>query len=390
MAIEKVLIADDEELMRRFLKETLERKQLEVTVAENGKAALLELKNKHFDLVITDMKLGDITGLEVLKKTKEVSPETIIIVITAFGTIENAVEAMKLGAFTYLIKPFCKDTIEAAVEKAREHLTLISENQFLREQISKGGKESKSRFVFESPAMKAIFAQITQVAKSNASVFISGESGTGKEVVAQAIHDQSLRHNNPYIKVNCAAIPETLMESEFFGHEKGAFTGASAKRLGRFELGNSGTLFLDEVTEIPISLQAKLLRAIQEKEFERVGGTKPVKVDVRLISTTNRNIQEAIKNKVIREDLYYRLNVVPIHIPPLKERKEDILTLANYFLERTSLENKFPKKTLSKDAEKKLLGYSFPGNVRELGNIIERAAVMNSAQEISAENLYLN
>lgn len=389
MAIEKILVVDDEELMRRFLKEALGRKHFEVTVAENGKAALLELKHKSFDLIITDMKLGDLTGIDILKKAKEICPETLVIVITAFGTIENAVDAMKLGAFTYLIKPFCKDTIETAVEKASEHLTLLSENQFLRHQIAKGGKESKQQFIFESPAMKAIYNQISQVAKSNASVFISGESGTGKEVVAQAIHDESLRYQNPYIKVNCAAIPETLLESEFFGHEKGAFTGASAKRLGRFELGNTGTLFLDEVTEIPISLQAKLLRAIQEKEFERVGGTKPVKVDVRLISTTNRNIKEAINNKVIREDLYYRLNVVPIHIPPLRERKEDILALAHYFLERTSLENKFPKKTLSEGAKKKLLTYSFPGNVRELSNIMERAAVMTNSLEITEDELYL-
>ncbi len=389
MSIEKVLVVDDEELMRRFLQETLKRKHMDVTVAENGKEAIAHLKNTSFDLIITDMKLGDITGLDVLKKAKELHPHTLIIVITAFGTIENAVEAMKLGAFTYLIKPFCADTIETAIEKAKEHILLVSENQYLRHQIAKGGKESKGKIISESPVMKGILAQVEQVAKSNASVFISGESGTGKEVIAQAIHDQSLRHNNPYIKVNCAAIPETLMESEFFGHEKGAFTGASQKRLGRFELGNLGTLFLDEITEIPISLQAKLLRAIQEKEFERVGGVKPVKVDVRLISTTNRDIKEALQNKIIREDLYYRLNVVPIHIPPLRTRQEDIIPLANYFLERTSLENKFKQKTLSEEAKHKLLNYAFPGNVRELGNIMERAAVMNSSSEISAEDLFL-
>lgn len=389
MSIEKVLVVDDEELMRRFLKETLSRLKLDVETAETGEEAVALLKKQTFDLIITDMKLPGITGIDIIKKAKELAPSTQIIVITAFGTIENAVDAMKLGAFTYLIKPFCADTIETAIKKANEHILLVSENQFLRGQIAKGGKESQSKVIYKSPIMQQILAQVEQVAKSNASVFISGESGTGKEVIAQAIHDASLRHNNPYIKVNCAAIPETLMESEFFGHEKGAFTGASAKRLGRFELGNTGTLFLDEVTEIPISLQAKLLRAIQEKEFERVGGVKPVKVDVRIIATTNRDIKEAIQNKVIREDLYYRLNVVPIHLPALRERPEDIIPLADYFLERVSTENRFPLKTLSVSAKKKLQDYAFPGNVRELSNIIERAAVMNSGSEITAEDLYL-
>lgn len=390
MSIEKILVVDDEELIRRFLKETLERKHLDVTLAKDGMEAMKALKNSSFDLIITDMKLPDITGIDILKKAKELYPSTVVIVITAFGTIENAVDAIKLGAFTYLIKPFCADTIETAIEKINEHILLVSENQYLRQQVASGGRHTKSQVICESPAMKQILAQVNQVAKSNASVFISGESGTGKEVIAQAIHENSPRGHNPYIKVNCAAIPETLMESEFFGHEKGAFTGASAKRLGRFELGNTGTLFLDEITEIPISLQAKLLRAIQEQEFERVGGIKPVKVDVRLISTTNRNIKEAIQNKVIREDLYYRLNVVPIHIPPLRERVEDIIPLANYFLERTSLENKFKQKTLSESAKKKLLSYAFPGNVRELGNIIERAAVMSASSEITDQDLFLS
>jgi len=390
MSIEKVLVVDDEELIRNFLKETLKRQHLDVTVAKDGTEALKALKNSSFDLIITDMKLPDMTGIDILKKAKELYPSTIVIVITAFGTIENAVEAIKLGAFTYLIKPFCADTIDAAIEKIKEHILLVSENQYLRHQVATGGRHNKSEIICESPAMKKILQQVEQVAKSNASVFISGESGTGKEVIAQAIHEHSPRSNRPYIKVNCAAIPETLMESEFFGHEKGAFTGASAKRLGRFELGNTGTLFLDEITEIPISLQAKLLRAIQEQEFERVGGTKPVKVDVRLISTTNRNIKEAIQNKVIREDLYYRLNVVPIHIPSLRERPEDIIPLANYFLMRTSLENKFKQKKLTESAVKKLLAYSFPGNVRELGNIIERSAVMSAKTEISDQDLFLD
>lgn len=390
MAIEKILVIDDDQLIRLFLKETLTRQQLDVTLAENGKEALHALKNASFDLIITDMKLPDTTGIELLKKAKELYPATPVIVITAFGTIENAVEAMKFGAFTYLIKPFCAETIEAAIEKVKEHVLLIGENQYLRDQVATNGRHTKNQLIANSPQMQEILAQVLQVAKTNASVFVSGESGTGKEVIAQAIHDNSQRSKCPYIKVNCAAVPETLLESEFFGHEKGAFTGALNKRLGRFELGNTGTLFLDEVTEIPLHVQAKLLRAIQEQEFERVGGSKSVKVDVRLISTTNRNIQEAIQNKIIREDLYYRLNVVPIHIPPLRERLEDIIPLANYFLERTSLENKLKKKTLSEAAKKKLLAYAFPGNVRELGNIIERASVMSKGEEIADTDLFLS
>jgi len=389
MAIEKILVIDDEELIRLFLKETLKRMHLDVTLAKNGAEANHALKNSAFDLIITDMKLPDTTGIEILKKAKELYPLTPVIVITAFGTIENAVEAMKFGAFTYLIKPFCAETIEAAIDKVKEHILLLTENQYLRDQVATGGRHTKNQIIANSPAMKEILAQVEQVAKSNASVFISGESGTGKEVIAQAIHDNSLRAKNPYIKVNCAAVPETLLESEFFGHEKGAFTGAINKRLGRFELGNTGTLFLDEVTEIPLGVQAKLLRAIQEQEFERVGGHKSVKVDVRLVSTTNRDIKEAIQNKVIREDLYYRLNVVPIHIPPLRTRPEDIIPLADYFLERASVENKSKKKILTDTAKKKLMAYAFPGNVRELGNIIERASVMTPGEEITDKDLYI-
>lgn len=390
MTIEKILIVDDEMLVRNFLAETLRRKNLEVMTAENGQKALAMLKETSFDMVITDMKMPDITGIDVLRKVKELSPSTIVVVITAFGSIENAVEAMRLGAFNYLIKPFSPDTIEAVIEKAREHLSLLEENQYLRQQLSSGGSRNVPKVIGDSPVMKKILNDVSQVAKSNASVFINGESGTGKEVIAQAIHDQSLRANRPFIKVNCAAVPETLIESEFFGHEKGAFTGANARRLGRFELANSGTLLLDEITEIPLPLQAKLLRVIQEQEFERVGGTKPVKVDVRLISTTNRDIKEAISHKVIREDLYYRLNVVPIYIPPLRERREDILPLADYFLEKMSQENHREKKVLTSDAQKKLLAYAWPGNIRELANIIERAVVMDNCPNLTPDHLFID
>lgn len=389
MTIEKILIVDDEILVRNFLAETLRRKNFDVATAENGTKAINLLKEASFDLVITDMKMPDLTGIDVLKKAKELSPSTVVVIITAFGSIENAVEAMRLGAFNYLIKPFSPDSIEAVIEKAKEHLALVEENQYLRQQLSTGGGKSGTKVICESPAMKAILAQVAQVAKSNASVFIHGESGTGKEVIAHAIHAASARANKPFIKVNCAAVPETLIESEFFGHEKGAFTGANARRPGRFELANGGTLLLDEITETPSGLQAKLLRVTQEQEFERVGGTKPIKVDVRLISTSNRNMKEAIAEKMIREDLYYRLDVVPIVIPPLRDRKEDIIPLADYFLEKSALENHREKKKLTAEAKKKLLAYPWPGNVRELSNVIERAVVMDNAPQVGPEHLYI-
>ncbi len=387
MTIEKILIVDDEMIVRNFLAETLRRKGLEIHAAENGTKALAILKEHVFDLVITDMNMPDLTGIDVLKKTKELSPSTIVVVITAFGTIENAVEAMRLGAFNYLLKPFSPDTIEALLEKAKEHLSLVEENRYLRQETAPGGSRNH-QIIGRSPVMKEILDNISKVAKSNASVFITGESGTGKEVIAHAIHTQSLRANFPFIKVNCAAIPETLIESEFFGHERGSFTGALNKRLGRFELANQGTLLLDEVTEIPIGIQAKLLRAIQEQEFERVGGTKLIKVDTRILSTSNRNIKDALSEKLLREDLYYRLNVVPIHLPPLRERRDDVIPLSEYFLEKFSIENhKINNKTFSNAAKERLLEYGWPGNIRELANVIERAVVMDYGKEILPEHL---
>ncbi|MFC2049269.1 sigma-54-dependent transcriptional regulator [Chlamydiota bacterium] len=388
MRIEKILIVDDEELMRRFLAEALLRKNYEVDTAGSGKEALAILRKQNYDLIITDMKMPDLSGLELLRKAKESAPQTLVIVMTAYGTIETAVEAMRLGAFNYLLKPFTPDAIETLIEKASEHLALVQENIYLREEVS--SKRIPTKLVAESPLMKKVLAEAIQIARSQASVLIHGESGTGKEVIAAAIHAHSLRAQNSYIRVNCAAIPDALIESEFFGHEKGAFTGANNKRMGRFELADKGTLLLDEVTEIPIGLQPKLLRVIQEQEFERVGGSKPLAVDVRLISTSNRNLKEAIKEKVLREDLYYRLNVVPLHLPPLRERREDILPLALYFLEKFCAENRRPQKTLSKGAEKKLLSHPWPGNIRELANAIERVVVIDGAATIAPEQLSLD
>lgn len=389
MYIEKVLVVDDELIMRQFISETLIRKNIEVITAENGQKALAILKNNTFDLVFTDMKMPDITGIDLLKKIKENSPNTVVVVITAFASVENAVEAMRLGAYNYLIKPFTPDTIEALLDKIQEHRLLVEENSYLRSQMAPNGSSGPQSFIAQSPSMKAILKDVERVAKSNASIFITGESGTGKEVIASTIHAMSLRADCPFIKVNCAAIPEGLIESEFFGHEKGAFTGAHTKRLGRFELAHMGTLLLDEVTEVPITLQAKLLRVIQEQEFERVGGSRPIKVDVRLISTSNRNIEEAIERKILREDLFYRLNVVPIHIPPLRNRREDINCLAEYFVEKCCIESHLPIKILTEATKEKLYNYNWPGNVRELANIIERAVVMGLGEEIKPESIYL-
>ncbi len=390
METRKVLIVDDELLIRNFLKEVLDRKGYTTAVAEDGKSALAKLREEEFDLVITDMKLPDTSGLEVLKKTKELSLDTVVVIITAFGSIENAVEAMRLGAFNYLLKPFSPDAIEAVIAKANEHLAILQENRYLRQTVARRNAGLSSEIVAKSPSMKKVLEDVDKIAQSHASVLITGESGTGKEVIAHAIHFRSSRNQGPLICVNCAAIPETLIESEFFGHEKGAFTGASSKRIGRFELANQGSLVLDEISEIPLLLQPKLLRVIQEQQFERVGGTKPVNVDVRLISTSNRNMENFVKEKGFREDLYYRLNVVPLHLPPLRERREDILPLAQHFLKEMCIENHFTKKELSQNAKDALMAYPWPGNIRELANIMERAVVLNTEPLIEAKHLHLS
>ncbi len=380
--IEKILIADDDSLMLRFIDETLKRKKIETIRASDGMEAIKILEKESVDLVITDMKMPHKDGLDVLKAAKD---SALVILITAHGTIESAVDAMKMGAFHYLIKPFSPEALESLIARADEHLRLLKENTFLKQDSKK-----HPHLIAESPSMKKILKDLKKIAESNASVFITGESGTGKEVVAGAIHELSCRSAYPFIKVNCAAIPETLLESEFFGHEKGAFTGAHMKKTGRFELADKGTLLLDEVTEIPLVLQPKLLRAIQEQEFERVGGTRPIKVSLRFLATSNRDMHEAIETKVFREDLYYRLNVVPIKLPPLRERREDILSLARYFLEKFCNENHKKPKQFTEKAIQKLLDYPWPGNVRELANIIERTVVLDFDSLIDSEHLYLN
>lgn len=385
--IKKILVIDDEPSIRNFLNDSLTKLKKEVHLAQNATDAINLLNQEDFDLVITDMKMPKNNGLEVLKNAKKINPSIYVIIITAFGNIENAVEAMNLGAFNYLIKPFTYEVLESIIKKAEEHSSLILENNLLKNQFI---SDPKDEIIYNSLYMKDLLKNIDKISNSSSSVFISGESGTGKEVIAKLIHQRSNRKENPFIKVNCAAISPSLLESEFFGHEKGAFTGAVEQKKGRFELANNGTLLLDEITEIPPNLQAKLLRALQEQEFERVGNSKPIKVDIRFISTTNKNIKNAIKDNLFREDLFYRLNVIPIHIAPLRERKDDIIPLANFFMKKFCIENHKSLKKLSSSATDKLLNYNWPGNVRELANIIERTIVMDLHQTIEKDHIVLD
>jgi two-component system response regulator AtoC len=388
MAIEKVLIVDEDPSNFSLLQTLLQKRKSEVFTASSEEGTI-ELLHEHlFDLLICD--LGFPANEKVLKSAKGRHAQTVVIFTTKVACIQSAVEAMRLGAFNYLLKPLSAETIEPMLERVQEHIDLLEENHYLREEISTHSDRKKHLLITESDMMKRILSDVGKIAKSSSSVFISGESGTGKEVIAHAIHAHSHRLLQPFIKVNCAAIPSALLESEFFGHEKGAFTGAINKKLGRFELADRGTLLLDEVSEIPLELQSKLLRAVQEMEFERVGGVRPICVDVRLISTSNRSMKEAVEQKLFREDLYYRLNVVPIHLPPLRERKEDILPLAEFFLTRLCEENQKPIKRLSPNARQKLIDYHWPGNIRELANVIERTVVMNATDIIEAHHVYID
>jgi two-component system response regulator AtoC len=389
MTIDKVLIIDEQDQYRHQLETALKRKKREVVSVEKGHSALELLKHYPFDLILCDYRLSDIDSAEVLRASKE-RPHTLFILLVTKENEEAGVEFLQKGAFSYLQKPLFPTSLEIMLQKAEEHALLLHENHTLRQEISSSPRGIREKMIAESTIMKQLLRDVAKIAKSNASVFINGESGTGKEVIAHAIHFSSQRAGHPFIKVNCAAVPEPLIESEFFGYEKGAFTGAVQKKLGRFELADKGTLLLDEISEIPLGVQAKLLRAIQEQEFERVGGTRSIQVDVRLIATSNRDMKEAIDHKLFREDLYYRLNVVPLQLPPLRERKEDILPLAEYFLERLCEENHKPKKRLSSESKKKLLDYHWPGNIRELANIIERTVVMDSSDQIEPEHLCLD
>jgi len=387
MAIQNVLVVDDEPLMRKFLVETLKRMGFAVQDAGDGGAALHKIKAETFDLIFTDIKMPNMSGMDVLRKVRAESPESVVVMMTAYATVESAVEAMKVGAFDYIIKPFSPDQIEMVTRRATERQSLIEENQYLRSEILR--EYGFGEIIGNTSVMHGIFDIIKKVANSRATILVQGQSGTGKELVARAIHYSSTRANAPFIKVNCAALPESLLESELFGHEKGAFTGAVSRRSGRFELAHRGTLLLDEISEIPLGLQAKLLRVLQEREFERVGGSHPIKVDVRIVATTNRNLDEEIEAKRFREDLFFRLNVIPITLPPLRDRDGDIPLLAEHFVEHYRRENNRPPKRISPDALDLMSGYAWPGNVRELQNVIERAVVLDADEEIRPEHLTL-
>jgi len=370
----RILLIDDEPAQIASIQSYLKRHEFSVESARSGKEGLEKLKESSFDLVITDYRMPDITGLDVVKAVKSEYPEIPVIVITAFGQIEDAVEIMKSGAFDYLIKPVDLKLLETIIAKARERHYLLSENRMLKEQLAE--KQKFKTIIYQSSQMEQVLSLAARVAPSTATVLIRGESGTGKELVARAVHETSNRKEGPMVVVNSAALSDNLLESELFGHEKGAFTGAVRQHIGRFEKADGGTLFIDEIGDVSLASQVKLLRAIQSGEFERVGGNQTIKVDVRIIAATHQNLEEMIANKLFREDLYYRINVVAIKIPPLRERKADISVLTRHFMEKYATANGKKITGISKEAMDLLMKYSYPGNIRELENILESAVVM--------------
>ncbi|MGQ9616135.1 MAG: sigma-54-dependent transcriptional regulator [Spirochaetota bacterium] len=381
----KLLIVDDEKNIREGLQKALSSDGYEVELASDGEEALEKIEEGDVDLVITDLKMPKLSGDELMKEALESNPYLPIIILTGHGTIENAVEAMRNGAYDYLTKPLNIDKLSLIVKRALENSSLKRQNRELLSQLKQ--KYSFDNIIGKSSAMKSVFETIELVAPSRANVLIYGESGTGKEMIADAIHHNSPRRNKPYIKVHCAAIPETLLESELFGHERGAFTGAVATKRGRFELAHTGTIFLDEVGEISPAMQVKLLRVIQQREFERVGGEAPIKVDVRIISATNKNLKEEVEKGKFRDDLYYRLDVVSIHVPPLRERKDDIPLMVYKFIEEFSKENNKQIEGITSGALQALVSYRWPGNVRELRNVIESIVVLTRNSIINEQDL---
>ena len=380
-----ILIVEDDLKVGESLRLLLKKRGYDILLASNGKEALSRFGEETVDLVITDLIMPKMDGIELLEAVKNLKPETEVIVISAQGTIEKAVQAMKLGAFDFIEKPINPRVITLVVERALEKQTLILQNRDLRSQL-----EDKFHFkniIGKSEKMVKIFELIDHIAAYDSSVLIIGESGTGKELIANAIHYHSPRASMPFVKVSCASLSEGIIESELFGHEKGAFTGAIASRKGRFEMAHQGTLFLDEVTDIPPATQVKLLRVLQEGEFERVGGNKTIQVNIRIIAASNRDVQEAVKNGIFREDLYYRLNVVNIKLPPLRERREDIAFLVNFFIDRFNQKYKMKVRGISQRAMNALVDYEWTGNVRELENAIESILVTNSPEVIDSQDL---
>jgi DNA-binding NtrC family response regulator len=379
VTVKSVLIVDDEVGTRESIKMILKH-DYEVLLARNAEEALLQIKEHSPDVILLDIILPDLDGLKVLEKIKEDDTDVIVIMITATKTIKTAVEAMKLGAYDYVTKPFDVDELRLIISRSLSTQALEKEVKYLRKEVDKSF--GFGNIIGKSKAIEDIFKMVRQIADSKSTVLIMGESGTGKELVSRAIHYNGNRKNYPFVTINCAAIPETLIESELFGHEKGAFTNAIERKLGRFEIAHHGTLFLDEIGELSLSTQAKILRFLEEKEFNRVGGSKTIKVDVRLITATNRDLNQLLKKGVFREDLYYRINVVPIVIPPLRERKEDIPLLLDHFIKKFNIENNKNVIGVNQEALELMMNYDWPGNVRELENLIERVIALTSNEYI--------
>ncbi|MCU7491734.1 MAG: sigma-54-dependent transcriptional regulator [Bacteroidota bacterium] len=381
----KVIVVEDNDIMRLGITESLSREGYEVHAFSSGPEAEEFFRKDSIPVAVIDLKMEPMDGIEVLRRFKEINPSAEVLMISAFGTVESAVQAIKLGAADFLTKPFAPEELRIRVKKLFEKYTstskitfLMEQNRLLSDEISRGYEE----IIGHSAPMKSVFSIVDQVALSDSTVLIEGESGTGKELIARAIHRKSNRSLNPFIKINCGALNENLLESELFGHEKGSFTGAYKLKKGRFELADSGTLFLDEIGDVSPSMQVKLLRVLQEGEFERVGGEVTIKTDVRIIAATNRDLKKMIQEEKFRQDLYYRLSVIPVTLPPLRERKEDIPLLADFFLKRQSQRYKQPFKTISNEGLSLMLNYSWPGNIRELENLIERLFVISTAEEI--------
>ncbi len=386
--METILVIEDKESMAEMLKETLEAEGYNVISAGDGMEGIRRLKEERIDIVLTDLKLPKKSGIDILKAVKEENQLVPVIVMTAFGSVEIAVEAMKAGAFDFITKPFDTDHLLMLMKRAIENQRLLTENILLKEEFA--SKFGFPRIIGKSEKIRDVAQIVQKVAPTKTTVLLLGESGTGKELFARAVHNLSNQQNYPFVPINCAAIPKDLLESELFGHEKGSFTGADAKKLGKFELADRGTIFLDEVGDMELAIQSKLLRAIEEGEIERIGAVKTIKVDVRIVAASNKDIEKAVEDKKFREDLYYRLNVFPIKIPPLRERREDIPLLVEYFINKYCLEIKTPVKSISKETLDMLMNYHWKGNVRELGNTIERAVILCDGDVITREHFALS
>jgi DNA-binding NtrC family response regulator len=383
-----ILIVEDEPKMRRLLELQLAEEGFQARIAADAETGLQMLGKESFDVVVTDLKLPGMSGLEFLQAVKRVNADLPVVIMTAFGTVESAVDAMKAGASDYVLKPFSLAELVLVIRKELASHQLRQENRDLREAL--GRRYEYKNIIAKSDKMQAVLALVERVAPTNSTVLVGGESGVGKDLVARAIHEHSQRANGPFVKINSTAIPETLLESELFGYEKGAFSGATTSKPGKFEVANNGTLFLDEIGDVPAAIQVKLLRVLQDREFERLGGTRTLKVDVRLVAATNRDLRAALEEGTFREDLYYRLNVVAIDIPPLREHKEDIPALAQFFLEKFARESGKPAHNITPAAMKTLMDFHWPGNVRELQNVIERAITLSTGPTLDVADIHID